>query len=351
MPLLRKILTVAINILVLLLMLIPIELALRFFHLGYSNAPVDADHVVNWKHPVDYRYTMFTPSGEFGGFPVYFDSLGRRNQLPEKAKHRDASDSTIVFLGDSFVEALQVPYDSSFVGILSNRFPKVSFLDYGVTGYGAVLYYLQCRRMLEEHHVQPSAVFMVLYSNDVRDDSAFLDRAVYRPGDHEIVAIDGGKRNTLLPLLRQSYLARTINKMYLQWKFSREVARNYKTIAMVNGYAEESPSLENSLTASYILKTDSLLQQHHIPFYITVVPSKYSNYTGHSPDHLFATKAAVWSRQHQLSFIDLQTPFREASQKNHERFFYAADVHYNAAGHRLTADVLAATIERMSFVK
>lgn len=348
MPLARKILTIAVNIPVLLLLLLFVELGLRVLHLGYSNCPVDADHVLNWRHPFNYRYKMFTPSGEFGGFPVYFDSLGRRAQVPELAPEHSLSDSSIVFLGDSFVEGIQVPYDSTFIGLLAARFPHVSFLNYGVTGYGAVLYYLQCRTMLEQHRVQPSAVIMMLYSNDVRDDSAFLDRAISGT-NNEITAIDGGDANGLLQWLRNSYLARTANKIYLQQKYSYALSHHKSSpLAVVNGYAEEAPGLDRAITSMYIRKTDSLLRQRNIALYVTAVPSRYSNFTGSAPDSLFAARAMRWCQANSLRFIDLQHGFAVENAARHEHLFFEKDVHFNAAGHRLAASILEETIAKIT---
>src|SRR5688572_10805366 len=116
-------------------MLLIVEIILRIAGVGHSNSPTDADPVLNWVHPKNYLYKMYSPSREFGGYKVYFDSCGRRSQLQGVARGKLKSTMSVVLLGDSFVEALQVPYDSSAVGILSAQYPRTQVLNYGVTGY------------------------------------------------------------------------------------------------------------------------------------------------------------------------------------------------------------------------
>lgn len=340
--LLRLLRLIGINAGVLFILLLIMEVYLRFLGKDYGNSPADADPVVNYVHPANYYYKMFTPSGEFGGYSIYFDSLRRRAQVPELAIHRPGTAPNIVFLGDSFTEALQVPYDSSFIGILSTRFPQAAFLNYGVTGYGTILYYLQCKKMLNEHGIRPAAVFMILYSNDVRDDSTVLNRAILDANRNEIIAIDGGRKNSLVAWLRKFYLVRTVNKFFLQWKFTQKAKKESDTKGvLINNLLEEAPALENSVSAQYILKTDSLLKTRNIPLYITAIPSRYKNFTGDLSRELFAEKTEAWCMTNNLPYINLQAAFDSTYRQKPLNFFYSKDVHCNANGHKVIASVFS----------
>lgn len=333
---------IGINASVFFLMLLLAECCLRFLNKDFGNSPTDADQFVNYVHPSHYHYNMFTPSGEFGGYSIYFDSLRRRAQVPELAIQRPGNAPNIVFLGDSFTEALQVPYDSSFIGILSTHFPHASLLNYGVTGYGTILYYLQCKKMLKEHGIRPAAVFLTLYSNDVRDDSAVLNRAVFDSNKKEIIAIDGGRKNSLVAWLRKFYLVRTVNKLFLQWKFTQKAKkeRELKGV-LINNLLEEAPALENTISSQYILKTDSLLKTRNIPLYITAIPSRYKNFTGDFSRELFAEKTEAWCRANNLSYINLQAAFDSSYHQKSLNLFYSKDVHCNANGHNEIASVFS----------
>ena len=289
---------------------------------------------------------MFTPSGEFGGFQIYFDSLGRRSQLPEQSSKEIRPKPQFAFLGDSFTEALQVPYDSSFIGILANTYPDAQMLNYGVTGYGAILYYLQCKKMIMEHGIRPRAIFMILYSNDVRDDSTVLSRAKYDPGTKEIIAIDGGTKNSFYALLRRSYTVRGLNKIYLQWKFSKKTKHEQVVHGfVVNNLLEETPTLTNTISEKYILKTDSFIHSLHIPFYITAIPSRYKNFTNDLSKNLFAEKTEAWCNAHKLTYINLQKAFDSVSQKYPQALFYKTDVHCNGAGQKIIGNILSPYIK------
>jgi lysophospholipase L1-like esterase len=343
---------IGINILVLLGMLLIVEIVLRIAGMGYSNSPTDADPVFNWVHPKNYLYKMYSPLREFGGYEVYFDSFGRRSQLPRIARQKPKSIATVAILGDSFVEALQVPYDSSTVGILSNRFPGTDVLNYGVTGYGPVYYYLKCKQMLTEHKVRPAAVFMVLYSNDVDDDSAALNRAVFDNVSQEIIAINGGKKNSLKALLRESHLIRLCRKAFITWKYLRKTkGRPSENRLVINRLVEESPSLDSTLSEQYILKTASLLKQHHIPFYLTAIPSRYVNFTRDTSASTFAPKAEYWAAKNQIPFINLRRSFDSVSTHTAQKLFYNTDVHCNASGYSLIADAMGKVMDTIPGIR
>lgn len=347
----RKIIKlVFVNLMVLLALLLVVEIVLRIMGYGYSNSPADPDPVLHHVHPADYFYKVYTPGGEFGDFTVYYDSLRRRSPLPGNMK-TDSAKKTVAVLGDSFVEALQVPYDSSFVGLLARRFPDTRFLNYGVTGYSPVIHYLQCKKMLSEHKVIPDAVLMVLYSNDVREDSGYVRRAYFSKPGNQLAGVRGRKVNAFNSLARKLYLARVIRKSMVKWEY-RQKNKNGRLVqgVMVHGLLEESLPVENSLTAEYILKTDSLLKKHGIPLYLAVIPSRYINFTGDTSFVPFSTKLQAWAMDSGLPCISPDGAFNAAAIRG-ERLFYNIDVHFNPAGHRVMASVLEERMPRILHFK
>ncbi len=334
------------NLVVLLALLAVVEMIFRILGYGYSNSPADPDPVLRHVHPGDYLFKSYSPTGEFGDFMIYYDSLGRRSQLPEKIQTTQTNTRTVAFLGDSFTEALQVPYDSSFTGLLAREFPTTRMLNYGVTGYSPVLHYLQCKKMLYEHKVVPDAVFMVLYSNDVRDDSTYIKGAVYNEPGHTLAGIQGRKANWLHTIGRKSYLARMIRRSMIIWEYQKK-HRDTSLIegVVVHGLLEESPAISNTLTAEYILMTDSLLKKHGIPLYLAVIPSRYKNFTGDSGFVAFSEKVQPWAAANGLQYLSFDSAFSAATAKG-ERLFYNKDVHCNASGHKAIASVLEPWIQR-----
>ncbi len=334
---------ILINLLVLSGLLLLVELALRVGYRNDGNSPVNPDPVLNWVHLTNYRYTMFTPSGEFGGFEVYIDSQGRRAQVPEKAATLPASTAPYIFLGDSFTEALQVPYDSCFTGILSRQYINEKILNYGVTGYSPVLYYLKSVQLLESKGVKPKAVVITLYSNDVREDSTLLARANWDKG--LIKAVNGGEANTWLHLFRKSYLVLVLNRFYKQWNYQR----NHPDLGngvVLNGKLEENPELDGTLTAQYLKKTDSLFKALHIPLFITAIPSRYREKTGQTDRRYFSSIVKEWARENELSYIDLEPYFfPDSPSKKDQQLFFNRDMHCTAAGQQRIAEGLEVVIK------
>lgn len=331
-----------VNLLILAVLLLLLELSLRLLYRNDGNSPVNPDPVLNWVHLKNYRYTMFTPSGEFGGFDVYIDSMGRRASLPEKAIPRSSSTAPYVFLGDSFTEALQVPYDSSFIGVLSQQFPNETFLNYGVTGYSPVLYYLNSLQLLHSNMPKPKAAFITLYSNDVREDSTLLSRAEWKEG--MISAVNGGEANSWHVLFRKSYLVLLLNRFYKQWNYQRAHPDQGNGV-VVNGKLEENPELEGTLTSLYLRKTDSLYKSLNIPLYITAIPSRYREKTGKTDRPYFSTIAREWAQKNNLNFIDLETYFFPAQPPNTKPLFFNVDMHCTAEGQARVANAIGEVLK------
>ena len=343
MNLLRKFIKIIfVNMLVLAALLLVLELVLRVINKNDGNSPVDPDPVLNWVHLTNYRYTMFTPSGEFGGFPIYLDSLGRRAQLPEKVGSNRSAKAPYIFLGDSFTEALQVPYDSCFTGILSRQSPNQLFLNHGVTGYSPVIYYLKSKQLLSAPDSKPKAAFITLYSNDVREDSTLLPRTEWQLGN--IAAVNGGAPNAWHRLLRKSYLILTLNKLYKQWNYKR-IHPDQGNGVVINGKLEENPELEGTITDEYLKKTDSLYKALNIPLYITAIPSRYREKTGKTDRRYFSTIVKEWAEKNGIAYIDLEPYFFPTKQPNSKPLFFNVDMHCTAEGQGRVAEAFGERIK------
>lgn len=89
------------------------------------------------------------------------------------AKGRVEADTRLLVLGDSFMEALQVPYEQSFAGLLEERLPgragrPVAARNAGVSGYSPVNYLWSARRALRRERFA-AAVVAVFVGNDVQE--------------------------------------------------------------------------------------------------------------------------------------------------------------------------------------
>ncbi|MDX2166730.1 MAG: SGNH/GDSL hydrolase family protein [Deltaproteobacteria bacterium] len=109
--------------------------------------------------------------------PVQINAEGRRDLDRGVTKPTDAY--RIMLLGDSFVEALQVPIADTFARGLERRLSDTSgrpveVVSMGVSGYGTASQYLWYRDVGRRYH--PDLVLLSFYpGNDVRNNSPTLE--------------------------------------------------------------------------------------------------------------------------------------------------------------------------------
>ena len=122
---------------------------------------------------------------------MVYDDRGRVRASDDQCE----SDATVHFalMGDSFVEALQVPIDHPFYGRLVHAAkPGVCVENFGGSAYSPALYYLQYKNAIAATH--PKHVLLLLYSNDVSEDTTNLALAT-RSADGLPVAVPARRPN------------------------------------------------------------------------------------------------------------------------------------------------------------
>lgn len=129
--------------------------------------------------------------------PVRINDAGRRDL--DRTLATPAGTLRVMLLGDSFVEALQVPIEQTFARGLEQRLAAaigrpVEVVSMGVSGYGTASEYLWYRDVGRRYH--PDVVLLSFYpGNDVRNNSPTLEPAlppVY-DADGRLDHVAGGK--------------------------------------------------------------------------------------------------------------------------------------------------------------
>lgn len=173
----------------------------------------------------------------------YFNSHGFRDYERSYAKPSDTF--RILVLGDSFVEALQVPLENSFPALLEKKLnenhplPKFEVLNLGQSGFGTADEYLRYLNFGVKY--DPDIVILAfLTGNDFRNNSRFLNVEEVGPyyvfdKDENLVLdrtlIDQYEKSLTLPqrvfqfIKRKSYLVNFISeRLYLLSFQSRHLA-------------------------------------------------------------------------------------------------------------------------------
>lgn len=127
---------------------------------------LDPDPLVGWHHPDNFEYQWegrIVDCPEFS-VPIRTNRWGYRGAdwtIEKSDKHL-----RVAVIGDSFVEALQVPDEQTAVGVLESllqeQYPDytIEVMNFGVSGYGVGQY-----ELVYQHHVQqfqPDYVFVFL---------------------------------------------------------------------------------------------------------------------------------------------------------------------------------------------
>lgn len=143
----------------------------------------------------------------------------------------------IAVIGDSFTEAIHVPYEKTFCQLLERRFEKagqvVEVLNFGVSGFGTA----QELEMLN-HYVlptQPDIVILAIFTgNDVGDNSSKINSGQIKPyyrvqanglvlddsfkHDARFMAANSWSTQTKVALINCSRSLQLLNKFYASWK-------------------------------------------------------------------------------------------------------------------------------------
>jgi hypothetical protein len=313
------------------------EALFRILQIGYGNAPLESDPILDHRHPRNYVYLVHTPNKEYGGHYVQYDSEGNRvtthpSEKPLNPKYR------IAVMGDSFVEATQVAYEKSFVGLM-DKFGIAhgcQIKNYGVSSYSPIPYWLQWKNTVKSF--KPTHIFVLLYSNDIDDDRGYASHAIVAQNG-DILAIPGPGNNKWEQLLRKLYLVRFIRKVQLQMAWVIKHKSDQQVAGNIGGFIETSPEM-TPLTEKMMLNLSREVTDSGARFILSAVPSKYRLIIHHkkSLKPEFSDMVKQWAEKNQIEFLDLIPAFQKASI--HNKLFFEQDIHLNEMGHQVVFNVI-----------
>lgn len=318
-----------------------LEVGLRFLGPPPASAPLIPDPVLDHVHLRDFTFKAYSPDDQFQPVTVYWDAGGLVAD-PDKKHAGDAAPRprTIALVGDSFVEAGQVPYAASFAGILNQQAaPDTSFLNWGVSSYSPMIYLPLWRTKIRGS--RPAHVFLLLYENDVNDDDVYATKAELGP-DGLPAKVPGSPESAVLALLRRSSLFRTLRFAFIKIQAGIR-AKTDPTVANAGRYQEVSPDI-SPLTSRLIFGLKKEVEATGARFTILAVPSRRADILGDPPDgpRPFIARVAAWCGENNIDYLDLERPFFEFRQKEGPgKLFFSNDIHFTPEAHRIVAEVIA----------
>jgi hypothetical protein len=278
---------------------------------------------------------------------------GWSNEIDYKYIPEDSNIIRVAVIGDSYVEALNLDYDKSFIALLNHQLKgKYEFYSFGIGGSPLSQYLHFCRYVDEMYH--PDAFVFVMANNDI--DESLAEFGDYRnlllsPNDSggfnehhpEFFELPEDKLNNLA---KRSAISRYL---YYNLQISRIIR-----LLRINDKNKQAP--QPVVNMKEIQSTDSTIQKvsEYIMEQIKTTTKARQVIFIHDANRDFIYKnkpkdeklaEVVEIIQHNASkldfkMIDLHPIFEEDYQINEKKFNYFADYHWNAYGHQIIADTL-----------
>lgn len=328
-----------------------------------------------FRRPHPYYHHGLLPNrqslGKWGNgepYPVYTNSL---SMLDEKVREVEPTTSRhrIVFIGDSYTEGLGVPYEETFVGLLSRRVDpeRVEILNAAVISYCPKLYYLRTRYLIEEVGLEFDQLYVFIDISDIQDEVLYSDFAP--EGLDPVDELLGGLHRKLRWL---SFTYQSVDALRLRRRVKRGMQKynaelyppwlNYFWLENINDEAYADPDfyrIRDSWTLSMSLannpwtqrgvlsaveqmeKLVALCRQHGIRMTIAVYP--WPPQVQHRDvDSLQARLWRDFAKMHGLEFIDLFPHLIQdlSYQEFVARYLLRGDFHWNPEGHKLVDEAV-----------
>lgn len=326
-----------------LLTLVVLEFGLRLLGPPPASAPHVPDETLHHVKLRDFTFKSYSPDNQFASFPIYWNEEGlvadpEKKIVYDKARHR----RNVALMGDSFVEASQVPYAESAAGILNKAAaPDIFFLNWGVSSYSPMIYVPLWRNRVRQTH--PEHVFLVLYENDTYDDSDFEAQTKFGT-DGLPVAITQKPSPEILNWIRRSSLFRTIRFAWIK-VHAGFFKKDDPGLTDAGQFRELNREI-TPLTARLLLGLKKEIEASGSSLTVLVIPSRRADMFGDDPSAppSFASRATPWLRENGFDCLDLEEPFRTYRKANgNGHLFFQKDIHLTPDGNKIMADVIRAS--------
>jgi len=175
----------------------------------------------------------------------------------------------IGFFGDSYVEAIQVSLENTFVRIIEHKLKNytVETLAFGSTGHGAVHSYLKSKKYAP--YFDLDMVVYVFCENDLGDQIKDIKRADYLPyikivDDHMVVD------NESVIKSQHNYRWGTVKKLF--YNNSMAFQNIYRRLSLIKNYGIKLSASKQDMQMATQTKHQSIPNQNDLP---SLWPEKY----------------------------------------------------------------------------
>ena len=315
----------------------------------------------NFHHGIKPNSEAMDSYGPFSA-PYFSNSLGLRDarirEVPLQTDH-----PRILFIGDSFTEGGPIPWERTFVGVISERLKpqNIEVLNAGVASYCPTTERVKLRYLLGEKGLKVDRVVLCLDISDLKDefyyeegDDGKVRQVPYGPFREKAEKL--GKADVICDWL-ESHVENNFVILGAIIRNSRLTWRKYSSATGVNEYdaipewAYSWPDYQGpykDLVEKGLVRTKSemslvaqYLKEKGVPLTLVVYPWPQQVRAGTKPSRA-ETEWASWAKENGVQFISLFPVFvnEVSADQIIQKFYWKNDAHWNEEGHRLVAEAL-----------
>ncbi|OQX79888.1 MAG: hypothetical protein B6D61_02830 [Bacteroidetes bacterium 4484_249] len=296
-------------------------------------------------------------------YDVYTNSLGFKDEMVRNIPY-ESNNKRILFIGDSFTEALGMTWEESFTGILDEKFPDIEILNAGVVSYSPKFYYLKTKYLIENKKLKFDELFVFIDNSDPLNEITYKSFETYENNNLKKF-VNQLKRF----LYRRSYLYYSVSNIILrskrnpatqQWNRKSGMALIDETDLESNDFISATPvwSLNRplynkwgkeglKLSEKNMDKLIELCKQNNIEIKIVIYPWPSII----RKKDINNIQVQFWSKfcsDRNVDLINLYPYFINEQPYNDilKKYFIPGDVHWNQDGNKYIAQILQKYIVR-----
>jgi len=344
----------------------------------FKNLKISGEAVYRIQHPY-YHHTLaknFDGYGRWGGFDLYRQCT---NGLGFKVKceniKEDGHSFDFAFIGDSFTEALGIPYEDSFVGMFARENSNYEVANLAVSSYSPIIYLKKVEYLLQKG-VNFNHLITFVDISDIRDEALYyfenkdgaIESNYYRAtstiiGRKNMIEVKNFVKQNFRILsiafklirenklfgspdveakVRMNYFEKAARKG--RWKFDLECSENY-----CKDYSEKDLSVQGGIDKAiiYMQKLHKLLENRGIKLSVGVYPwpNQLQEMSLSNEQNLHSRIWEKFCENRCEFFIDVFPKFNElvnkmGAKKTYNYYYLQRDIHFNEAGNKLVYEAI-----------
>jgi len=299
--------------------------------------------------------------GDDYAFPFRINADGWNSGHSGYLKPRTPDIERIAIIGDSYVEAFQVPFDQSLAERLEDKLVEAGrpteVYRFGISGAPLSQYLHMLEREVLAY--RPDKVAILLVHNDF-DESFRFAAGRYTSSYRKLRIENGSVTGHVEPqAYRGAYepLTQTASFRYLrlrqglslgpvrQFLLGGQTGQDYAANISIRSVLAERGNIE--IAVDYVMQRFSdLAREHGVEIVLLMDADRGAIYGRAREDRIGGVLALnelarAAAERHGLGFIDLHPVFKDDYRRNRLQFEYKRDWHWNRHAHELAAETLA----------